>query len=530
MTPSIGGTVHTGEALKGDRALTHTGAVNHLRDSQAAAHTWADTAPVGQLDYLWNDAGNADRLICAHGEDLIYCEEHKGFMVWTGTHWAHDDFVYAERMAEEVLRHAFAEAGSIQSENRRKEFLRFLNQSLQRTGISNMVHSAKRKAVRSSIRDFDVDPLLLNCRNGTLDLTTGELREHRREDRISKMIPMDYDPRADCPTFGCFLNRIMGNSPDAAEGELERAERLVQYLQRAFGCAATGRPEKVLFVLHGSGNNGKTTLLETIRETLGNQEYGGEIQIETLMARAREAAGSNAINADLADLRGCRFVSSSEVEQGHRLSLARVKYITGLGQIRARYLHERFFNFRPTHKLFLDCNHRPVITDPNDAVWNRVKCIPFEVSIPPEEIDTDLPRRLRAELPGILRWIVEGASLYLRQGLVDIPEVLVATEQYRHESDRLAEFLEDRCTFAPKAWVPVTALWQAYESWANSVGERYPLTKASFEERLMRLECKKARDPSGSVRAWKGIRLSAATDNLTAPDANSMEDETRVVL
>ena len=196
----------------------------------------------------------------------------------------------------------------------------------------------------------------------------------------------------------------MGSHPDASEGENLRAEQLVSYLQRAFGCAATGKPEKVLFVLHGEGNNGKTTLLEIIRDTLGDKQYAGQVQVDSLMIRPKEALSSNAVNTDLADLQGSRFVSSSEVEQGQRLSLSRVKYLTGLGQIKARRLREDMITFQPTYKLFLDCNHKPVITDPNDAIWNRVKCVPFKVEIVGDEIDKDLPDKLRTELPGTRPW------------------------------------------------------------------------------------------------------------------------------
>ena len=212
------------------------------------------------------------------------------------------------------------------------------------------------------------------------------------------------------------------------------------------------------------------------------------------MIRPKDALSNNAVNTDIADLQGCRFVSSSEVEQGQRLSLSRVKYLTGGGQIKARRLHENMITFTPTYKLFLDCNHRPVITDPNDAIWNRVKCIPFNIQIPDEEIDKDLPAKLRAELRGILRWIVEGAVRYCREGLGDPPGVTAATEQYRQESDRLKEFFEDRCMLADTGdslswkkegcWVPVSDLYGAYTSWAATVGNKYPLSKDSFDNRL----------------------------------------------
>jgi putative DNA primase/helicase len=288
-------------------------------------------------------------------------------------------------------------------------------------------------------------------------------------------------------------------------------------------------PEKLLFVLYGDGNNGKTTLLEVIRDALGDKEYAGQVQVDSLMIRPKEALSNNAVNTDLADLQGCRFVSSSEVEQGQRLSLSRVKYLTGLGQIKARRLRENMITFRPTYKLFLDCNHRPVITDPNDAIWNRVKCIPFKVQIPDAEIDKGLPAKLRTELPGILRWIVDGAVRYHREGLGDPPDVTAATDEYRQESDRLKDFLEDRCVLAvagdgnswkkEKYWVRVVDLYPAYLAWAEATGDKHPLSKGLFDERLKKLGRKQERvRPDGKretkqIRVWLGIRFNTLEDD-----------------
>jgi putative DNA primase/helicase len=304
---------------------------------------------------------------------------------------------------------------------------------------------------------------------------------------------------------------------------------MVSYLQKAFGCAATGKAEKLLFVLYGEGNNGKTTLLEVIRDALGDKEYAGQVQVDSMMIRPKEALSNNAVNADLADLQGCRFVSSSEVEQGQRLSLSRVKYLTGLGQIKARRLRENMITFRPTYKIFLDCNHKPVITDPNDAIWNRVKCIPFKIQITEGEIDKDLPSKLRTELAGILRWIVEGAVLYHSEGLGDPPNVVAATEQYRQESDRLKQFFEERCSIAgdgdANSWktekfcVPLTNLYKAYLAWAAASSDKHALSKVLFEERLRTLGRKQDRvRPDGrrhtkQVRVWLGIRLRSAQDD-----------------
>ena len=225
------------------------------------------------------------------------------------------------------------------------------------------------------------------------------------------------------------------------------------------------------------------------------------------MAKPKESAASNAANSDIADLKGKRFVSSSEAEQGHRLSLGKVKYLTGLGQLRARYLCENFFNFKPTHKLFLDCNHKPTVSDPNDAIWNRLKLVPFQVEI--LEPDTDMPNKLRAELPGILRWIVEGAVEYCRNGIGAAPdEVMEATEAYRQESDKLKDFIEEKCIMGdPKDYILVANLYPAYAAWAENAGEKFVLPKSVFDDRMENLGLFKGKDPAGLKRAWRGIKF-----------------------
>jgi putative DNA primase/helicase len=490
---------------------------------------WLGVEATHHHSYHWNDTGNADRLSDLYGHELVYCTERKSYYVWTGQRWLFDEFVEAEKRAEKTILEAYAEAKHITDADKRQAFLRFVNRSLSRASLANMMHLAKKKVRQVSANDFDQDPWTLNVENGSLDLRTGVLRPHRPEDLLSKLIRLQYDPRAECPRFMAFMYRIMGSHPDASEGENLRAEQLVGYLQRVFGCAATGKPEKLLFVLYGEGNNGKTTLLEIIRDALGDKEYAGQVQVDSLMIRPKEAMSNNAVNTDLADLQGCRFVSSSEVEQGQRLSLSRVKYLTGLGQIKARRLRENMITFQPTYKLFLDCNHRPVITDPNDAIWNRVKCIPFKVQIPESEIDRNLPAKLRSELPGILRWIVEGAVFYHREGLGEPPDISAATEQYRQESDRLKEFFEDRCVLATTGdagswkkegmWVPVSDLYTAYANWADAMGHKYPLSKDSFDDRLQKLG--RIRDrvrPDGrretkQIRVWLGIRFRTSEDD-----------------
>lgn len=478
-----------------------------------------DKTPRKPYRFMYNDTGNADRLVAAHGEDILWCEERRSFAIWTGSRWRLDKSIQPLQLARKALLAAHAEAGDIEDDKKRKEFLGFLNKSLSRAGIANMVEVAKLTLRGVGAADFDTNEYLLNFQNGTLDLRSGRLLDHNRNDLISRCIPYQFDPNAECPIFHEFLKRIMGVVPGAMIAERTRAERIIRYLQVILGCALTGKPEKILAIFWGSGNNGKTTLLETVRAALGEEEYAGQLQIESLMTKQAEAGASNMVNSDLAGLQGCRFVTASEPEKGMRFSVSRIKYITGLGRIKARYLNENPFTFAPSHKLFIDCNDKPVIGDPNDTIWNRVKLIPFTVVIPPEEIDTSLAGKLREELPGIMAWLAVGASEYIRAGIGTISEVSVATDEYRKDSDPLKEFFEDRCKFTPGNslfWVSKTEMWAAYQSWTVANSIKHSLGKANFEERLQKRGCKEnKKGPNRSIRAWEGVTIVPLQSTFT---------------
>jgi len=305
-----------------------------------------------------------------------------------------------------------------------------------------------------------------------------------------------------------FLYRIMGDGPDSSDKERERSDRLVDYLQKCFGYALSGDvSEKVVFCFFGAGNNGKTTLLEIIRFVLA--EYSTQVLIDSLMTHhSRE---SNASLADLADLRGARFVITSEAEQGQRLAVGKLKYLTqGMGEIKTCRKYENPIKFPATHKLFLDANHEPIIRGAEEALWNRLKPIPFTVTIPPEEIDKSLLQKMMIEAEGILAWMVQGFLRWMREGLGDPPEVAEASAAWQSESDRFPAFLEERCILDPtdsKIWIAATVLWGAYRNWCEANVEKHTLAKTDFDERLEKLGCRRRQREDGTVRAWIGIRL-----------------------
>jgi putative DNA primase/helicase len=463
------------------------------------------------------DTGNAERLVALYGCDIRFSVEMKKWLVWDGRRWNSEDSRRIKLLAKRTMRKMYTQAAAIDGNDAREKAEKHARKSESAAGIGAMLTCAEYEEGIPAVADeLDRNPYLLNFLNGTLDLKDGTLYKHRSEDVITKLVHFDFDPQAKCPLFLQFINRIMGASPEASEADLERADRLVSYLQKCFGYSLTGDvAEKAVFCLFGAGNNGKTTLLEIIRFIL--TEYSTQVLIDSLMMHhSRE---SNASLADLGDLRGARFVTTSESEEGQRLAVGKLKYLTqGMGEIKTCRKYENPIKFIATHKLFLDANHKPVIRGAEKAVWNRLKPIPFTVTISAEEMDKKLLEKLKAEAPGILAWMFEGYQTWRSEGLGDPPEVAEASAAWQAESDRFPAFLEEKCVLALEAWVPVSQLWSAYQNWCEVNNERFIMPKTSFDERLESLGCKKRMRNDGTVRAWVGIRFRTTDDDRNESD------------
>jgi len=474
--------------------------------------------PPNLLVQPYTDTGNAERLIVMYGHDIHFCVDMKKWLVWDGRRFNSGDTRRVKLFAKLTMREMHKQAATLEK-SKSEAAERHARTSESAKGIAAMLTCAEYEGHGPiSAADLDQTPYLLNCLNGTLDLRTDQFREHRREDLITKLVHFNYRPGAQCPQFMRFVHRIMGDGPDASDQARERADRLVSYLQKCFGYSLTGDvSEKAVFCFFDaaatrSGNNGKTTLLEIIRFVLA--EYSGQILIDSLMMH--QSRESNASMADLGDLRGTRFVTTSEAEEGQRLAVGKLKYITqGMGEIKTCRKYENPITFTATHKLFLDANHKPVVRGTEKAVWNRLKPIPFTVTIGPEEIDKTLLEKLKGEAEGILAWIVEGCRRWRREGLGDPPEVLEAAAVWKAESDRLPAFLEEKCVLGQDGWVAVSLLWPAYQSWCEANNERFRLPKTAFEEKLEELGCKRGTREHSTIRAWIGIRFRTSDDDRT---------------
>jgi putative DNA primase/helicase len=437
------------------------------------------------------DLGNAERLLDQHGRDLRFVTG-LGRMVWAGSHWEQDDRRAWEQRAAETVRTIYAETSFSEDADERKAIARHATRSESAAALRNMVALAE-NSVACSTDDLDCDAYALNVTNGTIDLRTGELREHRRDDLITKVAGCAFDPHATCPTFERFLCDVFAGN-----------EELIGFVQRFMGYSLTGDVrEQVLLFAFGTGANGKSTLIDLWIDLLGG--FGGYAAPGApglLVARQHEQHPT-----ELAALRGARAVTCVEIGDGKRFDEERVKALTGSDKVTARHMREDFFSFSPTHKLIVAANHRPQIRGTDLAIWRRILMVPFAVTFTDEQKDRDLPRKLRAELPGILAWAVRGCLDWQRGGLRPPAVVLESTQAYRAEQDVVGRFLADRCALSATLRARAGDLYQAFREWAEEQGEA-DMPARRFGEALAERGLTAKKGTAGS-RWWAGVGLHA---------------------
>ena len=401
------------------------------------------------------DVGNAQRLVERHAGEFRYCNAWKKFLVWQKKRYVVDDTGCIERMAKETVRNILNEAALVEDDPARKKIVKHAMASENQQRLKSMIILAQsEEGVPVTPAELDKDDWFLNCLNGTINLKTGECREHRQGDLITKLVPVKFDPSAECQTWIAFLEKIMGGKED-----------MIIFLQKAVGYSLTANTqEQCMFILHGTGANGKSTFLNTIEALFA--DYAQQTPTETLMAKKNEG-----IRNDIARLQGTRFVTASEADQGKSFAESLIKQMTGGDKLTARFLHGEFFEFIPKFKLFLATNHRPNIRGTDNGIWRRLRLIPFDVTIPKEEQDQSLMDKLKAEMPGILNWAIRGCLLWQQTGLTPPREVSAATNEYRQDLDWLNAFISDRLVERSGLKISASDLYHEYKDWAAANGE-----------------------------------------------------------
>jgi putative DNA primase/helicase len=439
------------------------------------------------------DFGNAERLVLRYGQGIRFCHPSKRWFISNSKRWVEDTTGEVVRLAKATVQGIYAEAADAKPE-RREKLGKWAVQSESARRIAAMLTLAQSEpGIPVLPAEFDADPWLLNCLNGTVDLRTGKLRPHQRENLLTKICPVEYDPEARSGLWESFLKRVL---PD---------EELCSFVKRAMGSSSSGdTSEEKLFFPYGPTSTGKSTFLAAIAAALG-PDYATTADFETFLTRERLTGSPR---NDIARLAGKRLVVSLEVEDGKRLAEALVKQLTGGDIVAARFLYRESFEFLPTFKLWLAANHRPVVRDDDDAIWRRILQIPFVVQIPESERDPTIKARLRNPQEAgaaVLAWLVQGCCDWQREGLNVPTAVQQATQEYRQQMDPLSEFIDEYCLRQPRGYVSKTRLWEVYQEQAKIRTGRRLLQRRDFTARLREMGFDEAHKNSGEF--WIGLKL-----------------------
>ncbi|PSC03816.1 hypothetical protein SLNSH_17045 [Alsobacter soli] len=442
-----------------------------LRDITALLQ--ANSGPPRVVEHSEDDL--ALRFIGRHCDQLRFDHTRAAWYVWDGSRWGLDQTRQAFDLVRSYIRDVAADgdprsAGKVSS-------VRFAK------AVEIFAAADRRVAVTSEA--WDADPWLLGTPDGTIDLKTGRLKSADPADRITKLAAVAPSAR---PTWERFIS-------DVTRGDRAYARFLKQWT----GYCLTGdTSEHALSFAHGPGRNGKSVFANLVSSILGDYAVTAPMEVFTLSHGDRHPT-------ELAMLRGARFVTASETEEGRAWAEARIKSLTGGDRIAARFMRGDFFEFTPTFKLHIIGNHRPVLRNVDDAAKRRFNLLPFEFK--PENPDPHLEEKLRAERPGILRWMIEGCLDWQAHGLVRPNVVKDATADYFEQQDILQSWLEEACDAEPGnefKFEATSALYQSWVAYARSAGEE-PGTKKSLTAKLLQRKFTYKR--SSTARMLQGIRL-----------------------
>lgn len=439
--------------------------------------------------YEGTDRGNGKRFADRHAKLMKYCNSAGRTYLWTGGYWEKDVMASVIELAQQMVHEMYIKAQALADEDERKKWTKFALQSQSLQRIRAMIEIARSDPrIACRLEDFDRNKEYINCRNCTVDITTGVSHAHRMEDMITKIVDFDYDQEAKCPAWRKHILDIMC-------GDVE----LAGFLQTVIGYALTGyTSEDKLFILYGSGANGKTTLFDTLKVLF--KDYVCIATPGLLLATRNERHP-----VELADLYGARMVITSETNKGIRFDEAKIKSLTGRDWIKGRYLFKDFFEFMPTHTILLSTNNRAEIDEDTEAMWRRIAEIPFKAyfAIGAPGTIGDYCDILVKEGPGILNWVIEGAMEWRRHGL-KIPDVVKrAVADYRHEQSAIERFIEECCEVAIGQSVKAAVFYGAYCTYCRRTG-RTPETLTKFGE-LMTRKFDKVKTMNGAV--YRGVGL-----------------------
>ena len=456
--------------------------------------------------YPSTDIGNSRLFSDYYKRVARYIPERKMWFIYNGKRWEPDiagldAMELCKKLADELLVYAL----KIGDEQVRKDFIdKCKKWQIRRTRETILKDAQSDYPI--PMKEFDADPYLFNCQNGTLHLKSMEFLPHDPEDKLTKISDVAYDPDVRCERFEAFVDEIMSGDQDRAK-----------FLQRALGYALSGDTRfECLFILYGATTrNGKGTLMESVLRVMG--DYGSTVRPETISMK--QNVSSQNPTEDIARLAGIRFANISEPSRGLLLNAAQVKNMTGNDTLNARFLHENSFDFKPQFKIYMNTNYLPVVTDMTLFSSGRIMIIPFDRHFEESQQDKTL-KHIFSETESqsaILNWLLDGYRALKCEGLTIPESVRFATERYRHESDKIGLFIEDEMEPVSNAEERTSAVYDRYKKWCDSNG-CFPENTRNFKQILAmygRVERKRPFVGGNETTVFIGFRLRFEMSGFT---------------
>lgn len=448
-----------------------------------------------------DEIANSMRFIDIFGIDLKYSYPQRSWLIWDDKKWEEDSkgkITFLAMNLIKAMHHQVKAFSSLFADNDLDEEALKEQEKIEKAKLNHISKSAKNHKIKSFLElsqnrvailpdELDANKFLLNTLSGTIDLKTGEIREPRREDLITRLINYKIENTAPLEWLN-FLNDIFSGD-----------QGLINYIQKCVGHALTGDvSEHAIWFLYGTGRNGKTTFLNVLRHLFG--EYSEILRAENLMKQRDDST-----SYDIAKLKGKRFVIASEGELNRSLAEAKIKILTGGDRLVGRFLYKDEFSFDPSHHIFFATNHKPRIQGTDDGIWRRIKLIPFNYKVPKEKLDPHLEEKLIQEAPQILGWAVDGCLKWQKEGLKPEPAVVTsAIEEYRQESDDVGLFLTEKTVADINGKLEMGSLYQNFVEWCDE-NKVICVRKKDFSSRMIDKGFGKFKGGSNGTWHWTGL-------------------------
>lgn len=449
--------------------------------------------------FEWSEMGMANLFGVLYNKEARYCAEHKSWFTYHEGAWRKDEgAILVSEKIKDFVRLMILYCGEITDDDTRKAYTKFVNSMGDRRMRDRILKDATGE-LRIAAAQFDANPYLINCLNGTYDLSDFTFREPRWDDYLTMQTNFRHTVSRDirCERWEKFIDEVTENNHDKAD-----------FLQRALGYSILGMSnEECMFILHGkTTRNGKSTLLNTIEYMLG--DYSKVVPVGMICKGDRQK-DADAASPTMAGLKGKRFVTMSESNEYGKMDEEKIKQLTGGEEISARALYQSAITFKPQFTLWLSCNDLPLVTDKSLFASERIKVIEFNRHFSPQEQDTHLKDELTTmeAMSGIFMWLVRGYIRYKEHGLAMSEELTQVVRNYERDNDLVLQFLESRCVQSEEANIKAKDLYNAYKLWAKSEGA-FILSARKFNSEMERHPewFERKSTSSGFVIYW-GVKL-----------------------